>query len=135
MRRIDLQEIPDIRDDAEKAEGRSTETRSLPFICEAITLPACGELVYAFELNRNERLEFTLRSDRRVDILLCKVADYERWVDSGYDPEIGLPVHLEAEDVLAYTLRFIAPQKGEYAVLLMNWTATPADLAVEVPDT
>jgi hypothetical protein len=131
MRKPDLQEIPDIWD---AAEGRSSETVALPFICEAITLPGCGELVYAFELNQNERLEFTLRSDRRIDILLCNVADYERWVDSGYDPEIGLPVHLEAEDILVYTLRFTAPQKGEYAVLLMNWKETAADLAVEIPD-
>ena len=55
-------------------------------------------------------------------------------MDSGYDPEIGLLVHLEAEDVLAHTLRFRALAAGEYTVLLMNWTDSPADLAIEVPD-
>ena len=108
--------------------------RSLPFICEAITLPAYDELPYVFDLEQNEYLEFTLRSDTPVDVLLCGMADYERWIDSGYDPEIALLVHLEAEDVLAYTLRFTAPKAGEYAVLLMNWTECAADLVVEIPD-
>jgi hypothetical protein len=107
---------------------------ALPFICEAITLSAYDELPYVFELQQNEILEFTVRSDTPVDILLCNMADYERWVDSGYDPEIALLVHLEAEDVLAHTLQFTAPQAGEYTVLLMNWTERAADLAIEIPD-
>ena len=85
-------------------------------------------------LSRRELLEFTLRSDIPVDVLLCNASDYDRWVDSGYDPEIAFSVHLEAEDVLAYTLRFTAHLPGEYAVLLMNWTECPADLAIEIPD-
>ena len=104
------------------------------FICEAITLPAYDELPYMFELELGELLEFTLRSDIPVDVLLCDASDYDRWVDSGYDPEIALLVHLEAEDTLAYTLRFTTPVPGEYAVLLMNWTECPADLAIEIPD-
>ena len=62
------------------------------------------------------------------------MADYERWVESGCDPETALLIHLEAEDVLAYTPRFTAPQADEYAVLLMNWTECAADVAVEIPD-
>ena len=104
------------------------------FICEAITLPAYDEIPYIFDLERFELLEFTLRSDVPVDVLLCNATDYDHWVDSGYDPEIGLLVHLEAEDVLANTLRFRALAAGEYVVLLMNWTKYPADLAIEIPD-
>lgn len=104
------------------------------FICEAITLPAYDELPYMFELQRGELLEFTLRSDIPVDVLLCDASDYDRWVDSGYDPKTALSVHLEAEDVLVYTVRFTASVSGEYAVLLMNWTECPADLAIEIPD-
>lgn len=85
-------------------------------------------------LEQGELLEFTLRSDIPVDVLLCDAGDYDSWVDSSYDPEIALGVHLEAEDVLAPTLRFTAPVAGEYAVLLMNWTECPADLAIEIPD-
>lgn len=107
---------------------------STPFICEVVTLPAYDELPYVFALEQHERLEFTLRSDTPVDVLLCNMADYERWVDSGYDPEVALLVHLEAEDVTSYGLRFIAPRAGEYAVLLMNWTECAADLVVEIPD-
>ena len=104
------------------------------FICELITLPAYEEIPYIFDLERFELLEFTLRSDVPVDVLLCNATDYDHWVDSGYDPEIGLLVHLEAEDVLAHTLRFRALTAGEYAVLLMNWTDSSADLAIEIPD-
>lgn len=105
-----------------------------PFICEAITLPAYDEIPYVFDLREYEYLEFTLRSDTPVDVLLCHMVDYERWIDSGYDPEAALLVHLEAEDVQAHTLRFTAPRSGEYAVVLMNWTECAADLAIEIPD-
>jgi hypothetical protein len=104
------------------------------FICEAITLPGYAELPYIFDLEQGELLEFTLCSDIPVDVLLCNADDYFQWVDSGYDPEVALLVHLEAEDVLAHILRFTAPTSGEYAVLLMNWNECPADLAIEIPD-
>ncbi len=103
-------------------------------ICEAITIPAYDEIPYLFDLEQGELLDFTLRSDIPVDVLLCDASDYDQWVDSGYDPEVAILVHLEAEDVLAHTLRFTAPFPGEYAVLLMNWTECPADLAIEIPD-
>lgn len=112
----------------------SADKKPAAFICEAITLPAYDEIPYIFDLERFELLEFTLRSDVPVDVLLCNATDYDHWVDSGYDAEIGLLVHLEAEDVLAHTLQFRALTAGEYAVLLMNWTDTPADLAIEIPD-
>jgi hypothetical protein len=118
----------------DRSPAATTESAPSALICEAITLPAYDELPYVFELEQGELLEFTLRSDVPVDLLLCDAADYDKWVDSGYDPENALQVHLEAEDVLAYTLRFTAPLAGEYAVLLMNWTECPADLAIEIPD-
>lgn len=110
------------------------ERSSRPFICEAVTLHAYDELPYVFALEMHECLEFALRSDAPLDVLLCNMADYERWVDSGYDPEVALLVHLEAEDVTSYRLQFTAPIAGEYAVLLMNWTECAADLVVEIPD-
>ena len=112
----------------------STVQMPAAIICEAITLPAYDEVPYIFDLQRFELLEFTLRSDVPVDVLVSNATDYDHWVDSGYDPEIGLLVHLEAEDVLAHTLRFRALAAGEYAVLLMNWTDCSADLAIEIPD-
>jgi len=136
MPKNNLQEIHFESRDTVRDRGVETvvETAAPPFICEAITLPAYEELPYVFELEQHERLEFTLRSDTRVDVLLCSLADYERWVGSGYDAAMGLLAHLEAEDVSAYTLRFTAPEAGEYVVLLMNWTGEAADLAVEIPD-
>ena len=136
MERLNLQEIQDERSSAADGarDGSAAKTTSLPYICEAVTLLAYHEIPYVFELRSNEHLEFTFRSDVPLDVLISDFADYERWVDSGYDPEIGLLVHLEAEDVLAYTLRFCAPRSGEYAVLLMNWSECSADLAVEIPD-
>ena len=131
--------LQDIHFKAPVAPENGSATERVPWapsalICEAITLAAYDELPYIFDLEQGELLEFTLRSDIPVDVLLCDAADYDLWVDSGYDPEIALLVHLEAEDVLAHTLRFTAPFPGEFAVLLMNWTECPADLAIEIPD-
>ena len=136
MPKLNLQEIRfgSVASTGDRAAPDRAERSLLPFICEAITLPAYDEIPYVFDLDEHEYLEFTLRSDIPVDVLVCSMADYERWIDSGYDSEVALLVHLEAEDVVAYTLRFTAPSAGEYAVLLMNWTECAADLAIEIPD-
>jgi hypothetical protein len=136
MQRFNLQEIQDEKRNPPDSSGDcgAVKRTAFRYICEAVTLLPYHELPYVFELRSNEHLEFTFRSDVHVDVLISDFSDYERWVDSGYDPEIGLLVHLEAEDVLAYTFRFCAPRTGEYAVLLMNWSECSADLAVEIPD-
>ena len=136
MPKLNLQEIRfgSVAPTGDRTTRDHAEKTLFPFICEAITLPAYDEIPYVVDLEEREYLEFTLRSDTPVDVLVCNMADYERWIDSGYDPEIALLVHLEAEDVLAYTLRFTAPRADEYAVLLMNWTECAADLAIEIPD-
>ena len=132
MPRINLRGFPsEATDLAGNRDAQCTiETTQFPFICEAITLHAHDELPYVFDLEQQELLELTQRSDIPVDVLLCDMADCERWIDSGYDPEIALLVHLEAEDVL----RFTATQAGECAVLQMNWNGGAADLAIEIPD-
>jgi hypothetical protein len=135
MPRMNLQQIrPGHGENETLHRCFSADVERTPFICEAITLPAYDELPYVFELCEGERLEFTLRSDTPIDVLLCNIANYEQWVDSDYDPEIALLIHIEAEDVLSHKLRFTAPQAGEYAVLLMNWMECPADVVVEIPD-
>ena len=131
MPRTNLWGIPSEANDLPRTRDAqcSIETPQFPFICEMITLHAHDELPYVFDLEQQELLELTLRSDIPVDVLLCDMADCERWIDSGYAHEIALLVHLEAEDVL----RFTAPQAGECTVLQMNWNGGAADLAVEIP--
>jgi hypothetical protein len=118
------------------AGGSTTAPSGTPlsFICELIRLAAYDEIPYVFELEKNERLEFIMRSDAPVDVLLCNMENYWRWVDSGYSLEFALTVYTEVVDVLAYTVRFTAPVAGDYAVLVMNWTDHAADVAVEIPD-
>ena len=103
MPKLNLQEIRfgSVVPTGDRITPNRAEKTPSPFICEAITLPAYDEIPYVFDLEEREYLEFTLRSDTPVDVLVCNMADYERWIDSGYDPEIALLVHLEAEDVLA----------------------------------
>src|ERR1051325_6657340 len=75
------------------------ERKAAGFICEAVTVAAYDELPYMFELERGELLEFTLRSDAPIDVLLCDSSEYHLWVDSGYDAKIAFSIHLEAEDI------------------------------------
>jgi hypothetical protein len=114
--------------------SRSGSRQPVALICEAVTLAAYDELAYIFDLARDELLEFTIFSDTPIDVSLCSAANYHQWVESGYDPEIGHTVHVASEDVLAHSVRFRADQPGEFAVILMNWTDHPADLAIEIPD-
>ena len=109
-------------------------TRAENFMCEAITLGACDDLPYLFELEPDERLDLVVSSNLPIDVVVCDLEDFEHWVDSGYDPEIELPVYCEFEDVTVRTLTFNAPHRGEYAVVLMNWTDCAADLILEIPD-
>ena len=109
MPRTNLWGIPSEANDLARNRGAqcTVEATQFPFICETITLHAYEELPYVFDLEQKELLEFTLRSDIPVGVLLCDKADYERWIDSGYDAEIALLVHLEAET--CWHTRFDSP--------------------------
>src|SRR5437868_9807851 len=115
MPKLNLQEIRfgSVAPTGDRTTSDHAEKALFPFICEAITLPAYDEIPYVFDLEERESLEFTLRSETPVDVLVCNMADYERWIDSGYDPELALLVHLEAENVLPYTLRFPPPRADD----------------------
>ena len=91
MPKLNLQEIRfgSVVPTGDRITPDHAEKTLFPFICEAITLPAYDEIPYVFDLEEREYLEFTLRSDIPVDVLLCNASDYDRWVDSGYDPEIA----------------------------------------------
>src|ERR1700730_4342281 len=108
MPRLNLQEIRfgSVAAAGDRGIPDIAEKTLFSYICDAIPGPAYDEIPYVFDLEEHEYLEFTLRSDTPVDVLVCNMADYERWIDSGYDPEVELLVHLQADDVLAYTLRF-----------------------------
>jgi hypothetical protein len=104
------------------------------FLCEAITLQARDDLPYLFELEPDERLDFIVSSDLPIDLMLCNFEDFEHWADSGYDPDIEVPIYCEYENVTVRTVAFKAPQRGEYAVVLMNWGDRATDVLIEIPD-
>jgi hypothetical protein len=109
-------------------------TRAGHFLCEVITLQACDDLPYLFELEPQDRLDFVVSSNLPIDVMLCNFRDFEHWADSGYDPDIEVPVYCEYEDVTVQTVTFHALQRGEYAVVLMNWGDRATDVLIEIPD-
>jgi hypothetical protein len=119
---------------ASEALPCSSPATPAEFICEAITLKACDELPYLFELRQGQHLEFEIKASRPIDIAVCEEDEYDRWVDSGFSPEHSVAVYREAEDVASHKLRFTAPMTGEFVVLLMNWSDVDADVAVEAND-
>jgi len=107
---------------------------STEFICETLTLQPGDELPYLFELQEGQRLEFEVASTEPIDLVVCDEVAYLGWVDSGFDPEHPVAIYTESESVRRAKLRFTAPRKGDYIVLLMNWSALQADVAVEAND-
>jgi hypothetical protein len=51
-------------------------------ICEVVTLSPEQHLPYVFELRKKEVLEFMLASNVPIDVLFCKMDDYDAWMEA-----------------------------------------------------
>jgi hypothetical protein len=101
-------------------------------ICEAITVPPEEHVLYVFELRRTEKLEFILCSDLPLDVILCKAADYDRWMESASDVDISMLACWQEVEIVEHRTSFTAPERETYAVALINLRETRVEVAVEI---
>jgi hypothetical protein len=101
-------------------------------ICEVVTVLPEQHLPYIFELRRTEALQFLVCSDIPINLLLCRMADYDRWTASGCDSEVPSRVCMEAAEIVAHGMSLTAPAEEAYVVVLINGSQSPADVAVEI---
>jgi hypothetical protein len=99
-------------------------------ICELVTVPACDELPYVFELKRGERLAFSLAATANISVVLCDEPAYDEWLDSGLRSEVPADCYVVSRETKRHALSFVAPLKGVFLVVLVNAQASPADVAV-----
>jgi hypothetical protein len=107
-------------------QGRSS------LICEAITLTPEQHVTYVFELRRTEKLEFILCSDLPIDVMLCKAADYDRWMESDSDFSTPVLSCWQAVEIVEHRMSFTAPEQETYVVVLINVREARVDVAVEI---
>ena len=83
---------------------------------------------------QGQQLEFEIAANRPIDLAVCDEAEYQGWVDSGFDARHPVAVYAEAEEVVRHRIRFTAPRNDVYLVLLMNWGEEDTDIAVKATD-
>ena len=101
-------------------DGRSS------VICEAATVLPEQHLPYIFELRTTEALEFLVRSDIPINLLLCRMVDYDRWAASGYDSEVPSRVYMEAVEIVAHGMSLTPPTEEAYVAVLNQREPKPS---------
>lgn len=108
---------------------RSTGFVTSECILEVVNLVAGGDLVYAFELRRGDRLKVAVSASRCVELILCTFANYERWLDS--TEQVGEIEAIEAiEGATAWEFAFQS-QSDEEIVFLISSPVCDTQVLVE----
>jgi hypothetical protein len=94
--------------------------------------------VYAFEMEEDDELVFSIDPSDPLDVVVCDEEDAEAWsdgeVDEGdEDDERPLPdgyFHLTGL-IECWERRFTAPEDGAYTLLLVNWDDEPTEVTID----
>jgi len=98
--------------------------------------------IYPFEMGEDDELVFSIDTDGPLDVVICDEADAEAWSDGEVGEDEGddddeddraLPpgyVHLTGLSECRER-RFVAPEDGSYALLLVNWDEEDAQFTLD----
>lgn len=106
--------------------GQVTEHQAFG-ICEVISVGACDELPYVFEISGGQRLSFSLSASHEVDLVLCDERAYDEWVDSGLTNEHPLEAILMLRHDCHHSLEYRTEQDTTLVAIIVNL----ADRAVQ----
>jgi hypothetical protein len=99
-------------------------------ICEVISVGACDELPYVFELSGGQRLSFSLTASHEVDLILCDEHAYDGWVDDGLTTEHPLQAILTLRHACYHSLEFKPEQDATLIVIIINFADWPVQSIV-----
>lgn len=90
--------------------------------------PAESERI-CIELQRGERVAFSVMSAGPIDMFLCTDASFFAWVGGG----TGLQALAEQTDATAAHLTFRAQNTDHYSVVLVNSSETATEIGIDAP--
>lgn len=112
-------------DDLDRGEEEVEEPISLLY--EVTALDPDTHIGYDFELDEGQELLLSLRAESYIDVSVCGLSDYQRWIE-GRD----LMEYEGAERVRRCDLSFEAPRAGTYLVLLINKSRGEIEVEVDM---
>jgi hypothetical protein len=77
-------------------------------------------------MNAGQELLASVSSEDYIDVSICALADYQKWLRTD-----DLIEYEGREDVRECELSFVAPSKGKYCLLLVNYGDEDVDAAFE----
>ena len=102
---------------------------------ETALIGADDHKIYAFKMLEGQQIIGSVSSDGIIDLLICRNRDFEEWCDlddEGNDDETPLPKsYVFAEDIRHRSIEFVAPSKGTFVVLLINWADEETEITID----
>ncbi len=113
---------------AQLAKGSEEEDSVEPAhtVYEITRVRASEHGIYDFEMRAEDDLIVSVTADRYIDISICTLADYKRWLKTN-----DLGEYAGASDVRQCELSFTAPRDGTYCLLLINENKKEVEVEVD----
>jgi hypothetical protein len=101
-----------------------------PGICEVISVGACDELPYVFEISGGQKLSFSLTASHEVDLVLCDENAYDEWVDGGLQTEHPEHYILMLRHASQHSVEFRPDQDTTLIAIIINLADCPVQSIV-----
>jgi hypothetical protein len=112
------------------AESFAAEQHVAFGICEVISIGACDELPYVFEISGGQKLSFSLTASHEVDLVLCDEPAYDKWVDGGLQTEHPTNAILMLRHACQHSLEFRPEQDTTLIAIIINLADRPVQSVV-----
>ena len=99
-------------------------------ICEVISVGACDELPYVFEISGGQKLSFSLTASHEVDLVLCDESAYDDWVDAGLQTQHPKEALLTLRHACQHSLEFRPEQDTTLIAIIINLADCPVQSVV-----
>ena len=89
---------------------------------------------YPFDMEEGDELVFSIDATKPVDAAICDDADIDEWADGDEDADDEYPLppnYWHRTEIVEGEYKFVAPEKGRYVLLLVNWDDEPLEVTVD----
>lgn len=88
---------------------------------------------YPFDMQEGDELIFSIKASDCVDAVISDDEAVDRWAEGDVDEERQLPEsYWHKTGVIHGEYAFIAPEEGQYVLLLVNWDEDSTEITVDV---
>lgn len=94
---------------------------------EEATIGGNTHLTHSYTLDEDDTVFISMESDSSLSVMIMNPEDYEAWNDTGH-----LECYLEHEDKFILRTSFVAPEDGEYLVVICNNLRDEAEYQLDI---